>query len=81
MPAGEADGRDAFFVAEQNALVVKSAEAYYRAMVLGDESSWNVRDRHMAQTLERLLTFTQPGAGGGVGAQHTHRRRPVHRHG
>src|SRR4051812_672815 len=61
-PKVEEDGKDAFFVAEQNALVVKNAEAYYRAMVLGDESSWNVRDRHMAETLERLLAFTKPGA-------------------
>jgi erythromycin esterase-like protein len=51
-----ADGRDGQFVAEQNALVVKNAEAYYRAMVRSDNESWNVRDRHMAETLDRLLT-------------------------
>lgn len=66
------DGRDAFFVAEQNALVVKNAEAYYRAMMLGDESSWNVRDRHMAETLERLLAFTKPGARAVVWEHNTH---------
>jgi erythromycin esterase len=72
VPKGETDGRDAFFVAEQNALVVKNAEAYYRAMVLSDESSWNVRDRHMAETLERLLAFTKPGARAVVWEHNTH---------
>jgi erythromycin esterase len=72
VPGSEADGKDAFFVAEQNALVVKNAEAYYRAMVLSDESSWNVRDRHMAETLERLLAFTKPGARAVVWEHNTH---------
>jgi erythromycin esterase len=72
VPAGDEDGRDAFFVAEQNALVVKNAEAYYRAMVLSDSSSWNVRDRHMAETLERLLAFTKPGARAVVWEHNTH---------
>lgn len=72
VPGSEADGKDAFFVAEQNALVVKNAEAYYRAMVLSDESSWNVRDRHMAATLERLLAFTKPGARAIVWEHNTH---------
>jgi hypothetical protein len=32
----------------QNALVVKDAEAYFRAMFRGgDVSAWNIRDRHM----------------------------------
>jgi erythromycin esterase-like protein len=43
------------FVAEQNALVVRNAEAYYRAMVRSGPDSWNVRDRHMAETLQRLM--------------------------
>jgi erythromycin esterase len=72
VPDADGDGRDAFFVAEQNALVVKNAEAYYRAMVLSDESSWNVRDRHMAETLERLLAYTAPGARGIVWEHNTH---------
>ncbi|HEY3788816.1 MAG TPA: erythromycin esterase family protein [Urbifossiella sp.] len=72
VPNADGDGRDAFFVAEQNALVVKNAEAYYRAMVLSDESSWNVRDRHMAETLERLLAFTAPGARAVVWEHITH---------
>jgi erythromycin esterase-like protein/predicted phosphoribosyltransferase len=42
------------FQAEENARVVKSAEAYYRAMYLEEVSSWNLRDRHMMETLEAL---------------------------
>jgi erythromycin esterase-like protein len=52
------DGRlspDAVFVAEQNARVVANAEAYYRTMFGGRIESWNLRDRHMAGTLDRLL--------------------------
>jgi erythromycin esterase-like protein len=45
------------FNAEQNALVAVNAEKYYRAMIHGGPHSWNVRDRHMTETLERLLKF------------------------
>jgi erythromycin esterase-like protein len=52
---GLADGdADAAFHAEQNARLVKNAEAYYRAMFSSRVSSWNVRDRHMAETLDQL---------------------------
>jgi erythromycin esterase-like protein len=60
------------FVAEQNALVVKNAEAYYRAMVHGGPESWNLRDRHMTQTLERLLHHYGPHAKGIVWEHNTH---------
>jgi erythromycin esterase-like protein len=46
---------DEFFFAEQNARLVKNAEEYYRTMFRGRISSWNLRDRHMAETLEALL--------------------------
>ena len=49
------DGREAYFNAEQNALVAKNAELYYRTMVRGGPDSWNVRDHHMVETLERLV--------------------------
>jgi erythromycin esterase-like protein len=54
------DGRlasDEYFFAEQNARVVKNAEEYYRSMFAGRVSSWNLRDRHMADTLEHLVGF------------------------
>lgn len=66
------DGRDAHFVAEQNALVVKNAEAYYRTMVLSNAASWNVRDGHMAETLDRLLEHHGPRAKGIVWEHNTH---------
>lgn len=43
--------------AEQNAVVMVNAEKYYRAMIEGGPHSWNIRDRHMADTLDRLLKF------------------------
>jgi len=45
------------FSAEQNAMITVNAERYYRAMIQGGPHSWNVRDRHMADTLNRLLEF------------------------
>jgi erythromycin esterase-like protein len=47
------DGDEAF-VAEQNARLVKNAEEYYRTMFRGGAQSWNLRDRHMAGTVEAL---------------------------
>lgn len=66
------DGRDEQFAAEQNALVVKNAEKYYRTMMRSDDSSWNVRDRHMADTLDRLLTHHGPAAKAIVWEHNTH---------
>jgi erythromycin esterase-like protein len=65
------DGRDRFST-WQNAAVVAGAERYYRAMVGGGPESWNVRDTHMADTLDRLLEFHGPGARGVVWAHNTH---------
>ncbi len=51
------DGRvaaDDFFIAEQNARLVKNAEQYYRTMYRSDVSSWNLRDSHMVETLVEL---------------------------
>jgi erythromycin esterase-like protein/predicted phosphoribosyltransferase len=46
---------DGHFYAEQNARLVVNAEEYYRAMFRGGIESWNLRDRHMAETLEVLV--------------------------
>jgi erythromycin esterase-like protein/predicted phosphoribosyltransferase len=54
------DGRsneDELFYAEQNARLVKNAEAYYRSVFLEEVSSWNLRDRHMAETLDALVEY------------------------
>jgi erythromycin esterase-like protein len=50
---------DEFFYAEQNARLVKNAEEYYRTMFRGRISSWNLRDQHMAQTLDALLAHLE----------------------
>ena len=46
---------DELFYAQQNAITVRNAEAYYRGMFRGRVTSWNMRDAHMAQTLGALL--------------------------
>jgi erythromycin esterase-like protein len=46
---------DELFFAEQNARVVRDAEEYYQQMYRAEVSSWNLRDRHMAATLDALL--------------------------
>lgn len=57
---------------EQNAHVAKNAERYYRAMVSANQSSWNLRDRHMMETLERLLEFYGPESKAIVWEHNTH---------
>ncbi len=54
---GETATTEDAFVAQQNALVAYNAERYYSAMVQSSALSWNIRDDHMAQTVERLLQF------------------------
>tara|TARA_R110002020_G_scaffold254617_1_gene468346 strand:+ start:28197 stop:29462 length:1266 start_codon:yes stop_codon:yes gene_type:complete len=46
---------EASFNAEQNALIAKNAEHYYHSMLVGGESTWNIRDKHMADTVDRLM--------------------------
>ncbi len=72
------DGRvspDDYFFAEQNARLVKNAEAYYRTMMRARVDSWNLRDAHMTETLQELLAFlerTRPGARVVVWAHNSH---------
>lgn len=51
--AGRDDAESAF-LAEQNARIAVDAERYYRAMYRGRESTWNLRDRHMADALDAV---------------------------
>jgi len=51
--------RDEYFFAEQNARLVKNAEEYYREMFHRRVSSWNLRDRHMAETLHALAAHLE----------------------
>jgi erythromycin esterase-like protein len=54
---------DEVFFAEQNAMVVKDAERYYRTMFRGRTSSWNIRDRHMMETLRALVDHLDRAVG------------------
>lgn len=76
------DKREAFFNAEQNALVMQNAEKYYRTLVRGDAESWNVRDRHMVETLNRLLSHHGPKPKAIIWEhKYAHRRCTLHRYG
>ncbi len=50
-------GPDDLFHAEQNARLVKNAEEYYRSMFRGRQSSWNLRDTHMAGTVDAIVSY------------------------
>jgi erythromycin esterase-like protein len=50
---------DEYFFAEQNAAVVANAEEYYRTMFADRAGSWNLRDRHMADTLDQLVAHLE----------------------
>lgn len=63
--------REMPFDAVQNARVVRAAEQYYRAMYRGGNESWNLRDRHMFDTLRALLD-RRPDARAIVWAHNSH---------
>src|SRR5918992_4618325 len=54
---------DHHFYAEQNARLVMNAEEYYRAVFRGGAESWNLRDLHMAETLEELVAYLERTTG------------------
>jgi protein-L-isoaspartate(D-aspartate) O-methyltransferase len=60
------------FGAAMNARLVASAERYYRVMYYGGAESWNLRDAHMAETLEHLLDHAGPEAKALVWAHNSH---------
>jgi erythromycin esterase len=66
------DSQDGYFSAEQNALVAQNAERYYRTMVRGGATSWNIRDTHMVETLERLMAHNGPASKAIVWEHNTH---------
>ena len=61
-----------FLDAVESARLVRDAEAYYRAMYFGSAESWNLRDRHMFETLDHLLDFKGPDAKAVVWAHNSH---------
>lgn len=63
---------EAHFDTEQNALIAVNAERYYRSMMGFDNESWNIRDGHMMETLQRLQQFHGPNAKAIVWEHNTH---------
>ncbi len=63
---------EAVFDAVQNARLVTHAESYYRAMYYGSNESWNLRDRHMFETIETLLAHYGPASKAVVWEHNSH---------
>lgn len=69
------DGREdseQLFDATQNARLVAAAERYYRIMYFGSRESWNLRDTHMFETLERIMEMRGPQSKAVVWAHNSH---------
>jgi erythromycin esterase len=64
--------REAALNAKQNAYTVVDAEKYYRSMLGFDNESWNIRDRHMMETFQRLMNFHGNKSKGIVWEHNTH---------
>ena len=74
----ERDG-ESFLDAAQNARLIRDAEAYYRAMYYGAAESWNLRDRHMFDTLVHVMAARgRECKSGCLGPQFSYRKRRVH---
>jgi len=67
-----ANDGEAFFDAERNATIVRAAEQYYRIMYYGSRESWNLRDRHMFDTLQAVLAHRGPDSKAVIWAHNTH---------
>lgn len=57
---------------EQNAYIAVNAESYYRNLSGFEENTWNLRDTHMVDTLNRLTNFYGEEARAIVWAHNTH---------
>lgn len=68
----EARDGDNYLEAMQNARVAANAERYYRVMYYGSRESWNLRDRHMFDTLRTVLRFRGPEAKAVVWEHNSH---------
>ncbi|WP_092009854.1 erythromycin esterase family protein [Marinobacter daqiaonensis] len=68
----EAKDGTRFFNAMQNARLIANAEEYYRTMLFGTHSGWNLRDTHMFETLESLLEHYGENSRGVVWAHNSH---------
>lgn len=66
------DDGEGFLDVTQNARLVAGAERYYRVMFYGAAESWNLRDRHMFETLDHVLAQRGPAAKAVVWAHNSH---------
>ncbi|KKI92919.1 protein-L-isoaspartate O-methyltransferase [Bacillus sp. SA1-12] len=57
---------------EVNGLITANAENYYRTMVVNDNESWNIRDRHMVEVIQKIADFYGKGAKGIIWEHNTH---------
>lgn len=64
--------KEADINAEINSLVMANAEKYYKSMAGFGEDSWNVRDRHMVETLNSLTKYHGPDAKAIIWEHNTH---------
>lgn len=67
-----AGGDEDYFDAVQNARIVRAGEQYYRLMYHGATESWNLRDRHMFETLRHVMRRRGDGARAVVWAHNSH---------
>ncbi len=63
LSAKRAATEELLFEVEQNARLVRDAEQYYRSMLSDDVAAWNVRDRHMVDTLEAVAEHLEDKLG------------------
>jgi erythromycin esterase len=56
----------------QNAYIISEAEKYYSSMISLDDQSWNIRDKHMMKTLDRLMEFHGPKTKAIIWEHNTH---------
>lgn len=61
-----------FLDASQNAYLVANSERYYRIMYYGSRASWNLRDGHMFDTLQRVMVHHGEGSKAVVWAHNSH---------
>ncbi|WML44005.1 erythromycin esterase family protein [Neobacillus sp. PS3-40] len=57
---------------EVNAIITANAENYYRTMVVHDNESWNMRDRHMVEVINKISAYLGENSKGIIWEHNTH---------
>lgn len=66
------DAEESGLSLEVNALITANAENYYKTMVVDDNESWNIRDRHMVEVINTINAFYKSNAKGIIWEHNTH---------